>query len=172
MSIPLGEQDVAGNLVTSAAADLNVPVGTVIGTGSTVASANITTPVATTNILLFQTNATGTVTVKLDTAAAGATPSFASGRVVTVAPADNKLYALVIDTSLAFPVVAVQIANTSGASVTVQKLALAVLGLNTTVGSNDGSMKLDWHSTRSALNMFTNLANPNGRSIATFTLTQ
>ena len=165
MSLPGSETDLVGNLVKAAAADLNIPIGTVIGTAANATSKNITVPnpIQATNVLLVQTNATGTVTVTVDTAAVGATPSFVSARKQQVAFSDSSLYALVINTDATNSVVAVKIANTSGASVTVQQLAMACL---VTWNNNKQDTIL-----KHGLDITLGAQNPSGSGVGTFNLT-
>lgn len=140
MALPNGRSNMVGVLVTSASAntlavpptspagELNIQVGTVIATSSSVTSNNIAVPVPTTALILFQMSASGTVKVVADTAASGVTPTFVSANAQTVQTNNSStLQAILINTSASEDNVAIKITNLSGGNLTVADLGMLVL---------------------------------------------
>lgn len=153
-----GETNLGGILVTSV--DLGLTVPKVVGDGATVTSNVINNPgIAADVVLLAQCNATGSVTVTVDTCASGSTPTFASANKAQVvlslgaSALATSMFALPVQTDVTNSSWAVRIVNNSGASVTFTTLcALDVVSWNRS--------KQDWHSAKSLFNIVLGKQNP------------
>jgi hypothetical protein len=119
--------------------ELNLPIGTTVATGSSLTTANVPTPGRALSCIFLVQLSSGTATLIADTTSNGTTPSFASANKVTAtAYAGSPTYVGpvvtanatqtnvngVITTTAAQNIVALQINNVSGATLTLQALRL------------------------------------------------
>lgn len=123
MSLPSGKQDLTGNFVVSASADLNIPTGTAIASNTAVTSNEILVPAGSTVVVLVDLPS-GTVNCKL---------SIYSSAADFVTPTDEKTSLTGIPlfltgaTTTANYKFKVQLQNQSGGSITPATCSALVL---------------------------------------------
>lgn len=123
MAIPSGKGNLVGTLC-AAASDLNIAVDTSILNGASATSTTIHVPVKCSALICVQLSS-GTATIAAEAAASA--PTFASPTASYQVTRGEPVF-LEVPVTTAVPYVGIKITNQSGATLTVTKIGMLVLG--------------------------------------------